>query len=261
MPRLNTSPLDIGSLARLRDEAAAKTAELCRLLRNTKVPKQEAALTNGVRLTNRERLVAICLFVTTDFKAEPATAWLLHMKKKQFPGIAAATWTEAAEEAILEATDEELAMHVPPIAPGHASAVKEACRWQQGWKTAAWVAGLNAEHGLAPSTRSVVEKARSPAGPAGLHGAESVTAPAAPVPLPLRVWGTRWRSRFHAGLGKFSAHDQPTVSELQSKVGPGQNVVAPKPAFGVPKNEILAEKRPEKRGRFPASKKGPRTLF
>ena len=237
MPLLNTSPVDVRSLARLRDEAAAQQAELVRVLRNTKVTRQEAALSNGVRLTKRERLVAICLTVTAEFKAEPATAWLLHMKKKKYPGIAAQAWTEAAEDAVLGATDAELAMHVAPIAEEHAGAVKEACRWRQGWDAAAWVAALNADHGLAPSTRSVVEKARAAAGAPGLHSAESVTAPAAPVPHKLRKWGMRWRRRFRARLGKFSAHDQPSASELQAKVSPGPKPVAPTPAFSVPKSE------------------------
>ena len=278
MPLLNTSPVDVRSLARLRDEAAAQQAELVRVLRNTKVTRQEAALSNGVRLTKRERLVAICLTVTTEFKAEPATAWLLRMKKKKkYPGIAAQAWTEAAEDAVLGATDAELAMHVAPIAEEHARAVKEACRWKQGWEAAAWVAALNADHGLAPSTRSVVEKARAAAGAPGLHSAEAVTAPAAPVPDKLRKWGMRGRRCFRAGLGKFSAHDQPSASELHAKVGPGPKQVAPISALSLPKIETGAakaaaktrpfsglEKRPAatnlniKSVRFPAAKMGSR---
>ena len=164
-----------------------------------------------------ERNTVLIVYTLTDYTGTPAARYLWTCgRKHRWPEK---TWQELevlAEDTFLEVDPDELAALGDMEEPSDVEAMKAALVFVEDWKLAKWTADMNRNHGVAPSTESVLQKFEE----------QRVALPEAVRPPSRgsaansrdRVWVAGWRIRWGGQHARIRVREDIPTEELRSKV-------------------------------------------
>ena len=160
----------------------------------------------------------LIIYGLTDYTAAPAARFLWSCGRKH--RWSEKTWEQLdamAEEHFLKVDVVELADLTDMDDPSDVEAMKLALVFVEEWKLARWTTDLNVQHGVAPSTESVLQRYES----------QRVAVPETVRPryrgtaqdVASRVWASAWRGRWGGKHARVRVREDIPLTELRSKVG------------------------------------------
>ena len=158
---------------------------------------------------------ALFIYERSGWNMQPAMRFLqMHGRKKRFPPLADAV-AEVTLETYFLAVDLEELLQEPENLCG-VRIFREAKRWLQEWSIVSWGHDLNMSHGVAPSTASLLEKARAAGDllPRSIHARTRHGRPGRTA----RMWAHRFRKRWNAVIGKIKQNEYVPPDVLQARV-------------------------------------------
>ena len=157
----------------------------------------------------------IFIYERSDWNVQPAIRFLqMHGRKKRFPPLADEAATILLENHFLAIDLVELLRE--PESDFEVGLFRDAERWLQEWSIVAWGYNLNMSHGVAPSTASLLEKARAVGDllPRSIHARTRHGRPGRTA----RMWAHRFRKRWNAVIGKIKQNEYVPPDVLQARV-------------------------------------------
>lgn len=158
---------------------------------------------------------ALVIYERSGWSLQPAIKFLQwHGRRKRFPPLADGVVEAMLENYFLTVDLEELIRE--PESWGEIVMCREVERWLQEWNIVTWGHDLNMSHGVAPSTASLVEKARGTGDllPRSIHARTRHGRPGRTA----RMWAHRFRKRWNVVLGKIKQSEYVAPDVLRARV-------------------------------------------
>ena len=124
---------------------------------------------------------------------------------------------EIVENCFLGVGLQEFGSLTDEVNPFDSKAMKEALGYVEQWRLVVWARGANEDHGVAPSTGSLLQRFQEAA-------AQWPEEARPPVPADVsqakaRMWARRWRNRWCGRFARIRVREDISAAELLEKVG------------------------------------------
>lgn len=206
---------DLRDAKRKLDEAAADVGRELKRAKQRERDKRKKDAKAWV-LSSVERNTALIIYSLTNYTAKPAARFLMVCgQKHRWPEKLEQELEVLADDLFLQVSPEDLADLSHMEDSTDPAAMKSALVFAEEWKLAQWTADLNAQHGVAPSTESVLQR----------YEEQRLAIPEAVRPrsrgtahdVAARVWAVAWRRRWGGKHGRIRVQEDIPVEDLRSK--------------------------------------------
>ena len=156
-------------------------------------------------------------YALSGYVAEPAVKYMAnYARRRRWPERDEQVLAEMVEQYFLDVDVDELTALADTADPQDAAAMREAMPYVEQWRLCVWATRLNEQHGVAPSTDSVLM--RLEANRMQLPEEVRPRAVGCVADGRARKWALGWRRRWGGRHGKIRVREDVPVAELREKV-------------------------------------------
>ena len=199
-------------------DAAVGAAEREIRRERRKIRATERSVSRSWQLPLGLQRTALIIYAKSGYIAEPAVKYLLcQARKRHWPEKPDTEVQEIVENCFLGIDLQEFGSLTDEVNPFDPMAMKEALGYLEQWRLVVWARGANEDHGVAPSTGSLLQRFQE----AAAQWPEEVRPP---VPADVsqakaRMWARRWRNRWCGRFARIRVREDISAAELLEKVG------------------------------------------